>query len=320
MSKKRQLLLFLFALVLTIGIAGAYGYFRAYGYLRAVRARMTQLPRPPSQFRPPSLAGCTRLEIQCRPSVRQYLYLLDDVWSIFDANELAYLDSLKTISVDDPESVKVLRDEVASAKFMGRNESKDDALGRAYALITCFAPSGWLTTVLLRSSYPTALHTEGGLDFTLPSGFLDLFEIAPQVRPFEYRGYCALRLRLVGKGLKELGEEEGRYHSPNQWCDAVARDVRKGVLPWRETLRDDMRCVAVSEDLCTYAMNPDCDPNSPPDTVLLFETKPGWNQHGGPELFTFDHHDPKGGCVVLNDGTVKFVRTKEELAQLRWRP
>jgi hypothetical protein len=67
-------------------------------------------------------------------------------------------------------------------------------------------------------------------------------------------------------------------------------------------------------------MNRDCEPTSPGDTVLLFETTAGWNQHGGPELFTFDNHDPKGGCVLLNDGTVKFVRTKEELAQLRWKP
>jgi hypothetical protein len=69
-----------------------------------------------------------------------------------------------------------------------------------------------------------------------------------------------------------------------------------------------------------YAMNWNWEPNSPPDTVLLFETKPGWNQHGGPELFTLDNHDPKGGCVLLNDGTVRFIRTKEELAQLRWKP
>jgi hypothetical protein len=74
-------------------------------------------------------------------------------------------------------------------------------------------------------------------------------------------------------------------------------------------------------------MNPNCEPNSPPDMVLLFETKAGWNQHGGPELFTFDNHDPRGGCVLLNDGTVKFIRTEEELHQsrkgspsgLRWR-
>ena len=33
-------------------------------------------------------------------------------------------------------------------------------------------------------------------------------------------------------------------------------------------------------------------------------------QHGGPELFTFDNHNPKGGCVLFNDGTIKFIRTE----------
>jgi hypothetical protein len=53
--------------------------------------------------------------------------------------------------------------------------------------------------------------------------------------------------------------------------------------------------------------------------VLLFETKAGWNQHGGPELFTFENHHPRGGCVLLNDGTVRFIRTRAELRQLRWK-
>ena len=65
-------------------------------------------------------------------------------------------------------------------------------------------------------------------------------------------------------------------------------------------------------------MNPNCRPDSSGDAVLLFETKAGWNQHGGAELFAFDNHDPKGGCVLLNDGTVKFIRTEEELGALRW--
>ncbi len=30
-------------------------------------------------------------------------------------------------------------------------------------------------------------------------------------------------------------------------------------------------------------------------------------------------HNPKGGLVLLNDGTVKFIRTEEELKQLRWK-
>jgi len=65
-----------------------------------------------------------------------------------------------------------------------------------------------------------------------------------------------------------------------------------------------------------------------------------------PEFFTFDNHDPKGnapvvlsspaatvsvfaenmgvrdsggGCVLLNDGTVKFIRTEEEIQKLRWK-
>ena len=84
----------------------------------------------------------------------------------------------------------------------------------------------------------------------------------------------------------------------------------------------DFECPSAGEVKCHYALNPDCGPNSPPDTVLLFETKAGWNQHGGTELFTFDNNDPKRGSVLLNDGipgTIKFIRTKEELQQLRWK-
>ncbi|UCD48772.1 MAG: hypothetical protein JSW27_14705 [Phycisphaerales bacterium] len=51
---------------------------------------------------------------------------------------------------------------------------------------------------------------------------------------------------------------------------------------------------------------------------MLFETEADRNQHGGAELFTFGNHDPKGGCVLLNDGTVKFTRTEAELAALCW--
>ena len=79
------------------------------------------------------------------------------------------------------------------------------------------------------------------------------------------------------------------------------------------------KCPSAREGKCHYAMNPHCEPNSPPDMVLLFETEGGWNKHGGPELFTFDHHEPRGGCVLLNDGTSRFIRTKEELEQLRWK-
>jgi len=51
------------------------------------------------------------------------------------------------------------------------------------------------------------------------------------------------------------------------------------------------------------------------------------SEYGGPELLTFDNNESRGGCVLLNDGTLKFIRTpvlsevegKEELHSLRWK-
>ena len=91
-------------------------------------------------------------------------------------------------------------------------------------------------------------------------------------------------------------------------ADVSGRGNEPNVLPQREPVR-----------VSHYAMNINCKPSSRPNVVLLFESKAGWNQHGWLELFTFDNHDPKGGWVLLNDGTVKFIRTEEELHQLRWK-
>jgi prepilin-type processing-associated H-X9-DG protein len=65
-------------------------------------------------------------------------------------------------------------------------------------------------------------------------------------------------------------------------------------------------------------MNPNCEPNSPPDTVLLFETRSGWNQYGGPELLTFDNHQGKGANVLFNDGHFEFIRPKD-IGRLKWK-
>ena len=68
---------------------------------------------------------------------------------------------------------------------------------------------------------------------------------------------------------------------------------------------------------CHYAINPNCEPNSPKDTVLVFEAKGGWNKFGGPELLTFENH--KGGANVgFNDGHVEFVKP-EDVNKLKWK-
>jgi prepilin-type processing-associated H-X9-DG protein len=65
-------------------------------------------------------------------------------------------------------------------------------------------------------------------------------------------------------------------------------------------------------------MNPDCEPNSPGDVVLLFDTQPGWNQHGGAELLAPENHRGKNCNILFNDGTVKFIK-KKHFDHLRWK-
>ena len=64
-------------------------------------------------------------------------------------------------------------------------------------------------------------------------------------------------------------------------------------------------------------MNPDREPNSSDDMVLLFETEDGWNQFGGPELLTFENHGSKGCNVLFNDGHKEFIKPSQ-VSKLKW--
>ena len=138
--------------------------------------------------------------------------------------------------------------------------------------------------------------------------------------PFERRLSCSANLKSLRRDLIKAVQGESKYPAAAEWCDVMEQyQQSKPDYPARQSIMWRFKCPEqLGEGRCHYAMNPNCKPDSPADMVLLFETRAGWNQHGGLELFTFDHHYPKGGCVLLNDGTVKFIRTEEELKQLRW--
>ncbi|HUT31154.1 MAG TPA: hypothetical protein VMX13_15270 [Sedimentisphaerales bacterium] len=102
----------------------------------------------------------------------------------------------------------------------------------------------------------------------------------------------------------------GRYPAPDKWCHVLI--ISGYVNP------AGLRCPTAAKGQYHYAMNPACEPNSPPDTVLLFETSDGWNQYGGPEILTTENHGGKGCNILFNDGTVKFV-PPQELAMLKWK-
>jgi len=120
---------------------------------------------------------------------------------------------------------------------------------------------------------------------------------------------CVGNLRVLGMAIMTYSElNDGKYPTPDKWCDLLIEHV--------ELTEKSFVCPAAKEGRGHYAINPNCEPNSPPDMVLLFETKGGWNQFGGPELLAGERH--KGCCILFNDNHVQFVE-KERLSQLKWK-
>jgi len=277
----------------------------------------------------PDLARCTRLEVTFEKSAVGFFFPHADEQSILSPAEKKYLQSLDTVAVTDQGLLKDIANEI------GQGLRDAFATEHGIAKLTCYPANGRAASFTLYDGLYTV--TEGGQVFRSTAGrrfrgswgsTYDprvtkglphvLRTLTPQLRSFNLRLECMnhleqLRLRFVG-----LYHQNKGYPAASRWCDEVVDALRnKG---WHEKqVMEPFMCPARERGKSHYAMNPKCKIDSPSDTVLLFETKAGWNQHGGPELFTFENHDPKGGSVLLNDGTVKFIRTEEELKQLRWK-
>jgi hypothetical protein len=275
---------------------------------------------------PPNLRDCNRLEVTYEPSALAYFFPHDEQRRLFTPTEREYLASPHTTTVNDWREVKEFIYQI------GQAWSRGITAGRAAARVVCYQNHDRLVAMEM---YDNCFLTEAGEPFALLGPYDDGYDqkfrgLASWVGPFEIRVACARnlrdlwnRLRLYAKAKTSrvpylLQATQVEYPAAIEWCDSIFT-VYKNAGMLDEHVARPFRCPSPGEGKCHYAMNPECKANSPADTVLLFETSAGWNQHGGPELFTFDNHDPKGGLVLLNDGTVKFIRTEEELKHLRWK-
>ncbi|MBM4025183.1 MAG: hypothetical protein FJ280_07215 [Planctomycetes bacterium] len=267
----------------------------------------------------PDLTACTKLEIRYLPSAGELLFRRDRDRAVLSTTELAELQSLETVLIDDQERIKALATTVASGmpgqgQWMAAGPYARiiyHRKGKAPAHFTMFGD-----TILTDKGH---WFEYSGQSYPRWGGPLmrTLLALTPEIRRLELRKACAQHLEDLLSQLRLFLRDEHRYPPSAEWCDVLVRY-------WQKVFSSDsrkvyFRCPSQVEGECHYALNPACQPDSPGDMVLLFESKAGWNQHGGPELFTFDNHDPKGGLVLLNDGTVKFIRTEEQLQQLRWK-
>jgi len=101
-----------------------------------------------------------------------------------------------------------------------------------------------------------------------------------------------------------------QYPTANKWCNLLVEYIDE-----EET---QFLCYSLRQGQCYYAINPNVNSNSSLDMVLLFETKWGWNQYGGPEILTLEKHYRKGCNILFNDGHVEFAKPKK-LGELKWK-
>ena len=279
---------------------------------------------PSIAHEPPDLTSCTKVEIRYQPSMLDYYFPYAGQQSLLSPEEIQYLKNVRTIVLEDTEDLKAIINEIGNGTPTIGGVTRQ----RSMAYIVCYDGSEQIMSFPIYNNLDS-LVVNGMYLFTRNEGFQSLKVAIPQIKLIDFRIRCAANLKdlwnrfqLYDKAEKNRtedssGKTEVVYPVATKWCDVMFAAFKSIGMKDYWNMRPHI-CPSAGEGKSHYAMNPNCEPNSPPDTVLLFETNAGWNQHGGPELFTFDNHDPKGGCVLLNDGTVKFIRSKEELQQLRW--
>jgi len=267
-----------------------------------------------------NFSSYTRVEIQYHPSMIDYFFPFSGQQSLLSPNEREYFYSTKTVVFENQDNLKILSDELNKGDLYGANVCQ-----RSIACICCYRDNELLLTLPIYND--NSFVTKGRHLFMYSNDLKSLRMLTPHVQQIDLRVQCAAnmkhlwnRFRLYEKVVKSgyFSRHKKSYPAPNNWCTSTLSAYRI-TEENEESLLRPYRCPSAGYGECHYAMNPNCTLESSPYMVLLFETKGGWNQHGGPELFTFDNHETKGGCVLLNDGTVKFIRTTEELKQLRWK-
>ena len=135
-----------------------------------------------------------------------------------------------------------------------------------------------------------------------------------QARLAARRAVCISNLKQLGIATMVYAQDNNdRYPSADKWCDLLKPYYKDDKL---------LVCPSAGQAKCSYAINKNLPEfteqvERPAETILLFESRPGWNQSGGTELLTTENHQGKGCNILFCDGHVEFVRT-QDINNLYW--
>ena len=135
-----------------------------------------------------------------------------------------------------------------------------------------------------------------------------------RTRQIAFRVVCGQNMSGLGRAMLIYANDyDDEFPTQTKWCDLLSK--------YAEVPPERFRCKGAHEGPCNYAMNKNVwnfsKRDTPPDMVVLFETHPGWNQIGGPEMLTTDNHQGDGCNVLFADNHVLFIKTRD-LRKLKW--
>ncbi len=123
-----------------------------------------------------------------------------------------------------------------------------------------------------------------------------------------------------------MSQHDYRFPPVGHWNDALKvpltritgspRDTDEMFICPAEASDPSQPCYAVNERLDGLSER---DVTNPTEVVRYFESIPGRNLHGGPDLFPPEPRHQDGYAILFVDGHVKFVQ-KSEIGKLVWEP
>ena len=136
-----------------------------------------------------------------------------------------------------------------------------------------------------------------------------------RTRGIAQRVVCGTNLKGLSMAMMVYGADyDGKAPTADEWCDLLIQEADVSPVSFR--------CPAAPEGECNYALNKNIrniDGPKPARTVVLFESRPGWNQAGGPELLTTEYHNGEGCNVAFGDGHTEYVKS-DRIDDLYWGP
>lgn len=144
-----------------------------------------------------------------------------------------------------------------------------------------------------------------------------LYPVFVRAREAAVRQTCIAQAGQVATGvLIYAGDHDGGLPAADTWCDDLLPYVkRRGIFVCPGTPKTSSS-FAYNRALAGHPLNEIPDPAR---TVLIYESKLGWNGAGGPETMASAFRAKPGYVIGFADGHATFVEPKD-LPGLIWEP